>query len=81
MKYGPISDETLASALKHHSAEDIDIARMAEELSSLRLSQSSLAAENEGLLGTGAELLRQIGDVGTTLLSLSVSAAIRTRRP
>ena len=42
------------------------------EAEALRVRQAELVAENEGLLGTGAELLRQIGDVGTTLLSLGI---------
>ena len=31
-KFGVISDEALSAALRHHSAEDIDVRRMAEEL-------------------------------------------------
>lgn len=37
-KYGPISADALAGALKHHGAEDIDIVRMAEELTVRRAS-------------------------------------------
>jgi hypothetical protein len=36
IKFGPITDENLASALRHHGAEDIDIARMADELTQRR---------------------------------------------
>jgi hypothetical protein len=48
IKYGPISDENLADALKHHGAEDIDIHRMAEELRARRAADLT-AAEREAL--------------------------------
>jgi hypothetical protein len=49
IKYGPISDENLADALKHHGAEDIDIHRMAEELRARRAADLT-AAEREALV-------------------------------
>jgi hypothetical protein len=48
MKYGPITDERLADALKHHGAEDIDIVRMAEELTARR-ARDLTPAEREAL--------------------------------
>jgi hypothetical protein len=62
MKYGPISDEALAGALKYHSAEDIDIARMAEELIALRAKDEHNLAEIRRLDLALAEAKRHLDE-------------------
>jgi hypothetical protein len=59
IKYGPISDENLADALKHHGAEDIDIHRMAEELRARRAADLT-AAEREDLHALRLEAQRRL---------------------
>lgn len=46
MRYGRISDENLDAAIKHHSAEDIDIVRMAEDLRDLRAVLGTVMRDN-----------------------------------
>jgi hypothetical protein len=69
IKFGPITDENLASALRHHGAEDIDIARMADELTQRR-ARDLTALESELL----AEMRRDVIDMDRVYYAPHIAA-------
>jgi hypothetical protein len=77
IKYGPISDENLADAIKHHGAEDIDIHRMAEELRARRA--ADLTDGEVGLLVEAMGVLSREGLHATCGLIQRIAGEDRVR--